>query len=59
MLNGGSVSQSGKEECLESGLSWWEVAKNYGLNESTIRGWCKQRETLKEMKEKGFAFITW
>ncbi len=35
------------EECLESGLSRREVAKNYGLNESTIRGWCKQKETLK------------
>ena len=38
------------EECSESGLSRRDVAKNYGLNESTLRGWCKQVETLKEMK---------
>ena len=38
------------EECSESGLSRREIAKNHGLNESTIRGWVNKKETLIEMK---------
>ena len=34
------------EECSESGLSRREIAKNHGLNESTIRGWEEEIDIL-------------